>query len=143
MNSQDLVARSQEIEKEFSQIADWEKKYELIIQKGKSLSALPETMRTEKNIVKGCQSQVWLFAENRQGKIHFFADSDALIVKGLIAILLELFQDLDPASIMQADLDVLKKIGLNQHLSPSRSNGLQAMIKQMKLYAYVFSQMTS
>ncbi len=138
--SEEFKARSETIENEFSQLSDWEKKYELIIQKGKQLEAIPELMRTEKNIVKGCQSQVWLFAEKRGRFVHFYADSDALIVKGLIAILLELFQDLDPVAIMQADLEVFKRIGLNQHLSPSRSNGLQAMIKQMRLYAYVFSQ---
>jgi cysteine desulfuration protein SufE len=133
--------RSVQVEKEFSALSEWDKKYELIIQKGKNLPVMSETMKTEKNIVKGCQSQVWLFVENRNGHLHFFADSDALIVKGLIAILLELFQDLAPNAIIHADLEIFKKIGLHQHLSPSRSNGLQAMIKQMRLYAFVFSQM--
>jgi cysteine desulfuration protein SufE len=139
---QEIQTRSTKLEAEFSQTTDWEKKYEMIIQKGKNLPELPESMRLEKNLVKGCQSQVWLFAEKKpDGRVHFFADSDALIVKGLIAVLMDLFQDLDTASIVQADLEVFKRIGLNQHLSPSRSNGLQAMVKQMKLYAYVFQQM--
>lgn len=135
-----LKNRAHKLVQEFESISDWEQKYELIIAKGKNLPPLPEIYRTEKNIVKGCQSQVWLFAERKQNTIHFFADSDALIVKGLIAVLLELFQDLEFAEIIHADLSVLKTIGLDQHLSPSRSNGLQAMIKQMRLYAFVFSQ---
>lgn len=137
----DFKSRAEAVEKEFAGLVDWEKKYELIIQKGKQLEPMPEDMRIEKNIVKGCQSQVWLFAEKRGQTLHFFADSDALIVKGLIAILMDLFQDLEASAIVQADLEIFKKIGLHQHLSPSRSNGLQAMVKQMRLYAYVFSQM--
>lgn len=134
-------ARAARIENEFLNVGEWDKKYERIIQKGKNLASMPDSMKIEKNIVKGCQSQVWLFVENHGGHLHFFADSDALIVKGLIAVLFELFQDLKAEEIMHADLEIFKKIGLHQHLSPSRSNGLQAMIKQMRLYAYVFSQM--
>lgn len=124
--------------KEFEEIEDWEKRYKLIIQKGKQLEALPEEQRIESNKVKGCQSQVWLHAEMQEGRIIFLADSDAAIVKGIISLLLQVYSNSTPDEILQTKPDFVDELGLRQHLSMNRSNGLSAMLKQISLYALGF-----
>lgn len=125
---------------QFAKLSAWEDKYKLIIERGKHLPSLPEQYRTEDNKVKGCQSQVWLFAElNPDQTITYHADSDALIVKGLVSMLVEIYSGASVKDILSTDAFFLKEIGLNAHLSPSRTNGLFAMIKQMKLYALAYS----
>lgn len=121
----------------------WEERYQLIIQKGKELEALPDSEKSDELKVKGCQSQVWLKADlTPEGKIRFRADSDALIVKGLIAILLQAYSNRTPQEILALQPDFVKEIGLDTHLSPSRANGLFAMIKQIKYYAVAFSALS-
>lgn len=121
----------------------WEERYQLIIQKGKELEALPDSEKSDDLKVKGCQSQVWLKADlTPEGKIRFRADSDALIVKGLIAILLQAYSNRTPQEILALQPDFVKEIGLDTHLSPSRANGLFAMIKQIKYYAVAFSALS-
>lgn len=122
----------------FEGLSDWEQKYERIITFGKNLPPFDEQYRKEDFKVRGCQSQVWLFAKLDQGRIHFFADSDALIVKGLIGLLLEIYQNCLPGELLSSDLSFFEKIGLSTHLSPNRANGFQAMFKQMKMYAVAF-----
>lgn len=130
----------QQIIAEFAQLSDWEAKYKQIIERGKKLSPMPSQYQIEDNKVKGCQSQVWLFAElNSDQTLTFFADSDALIVKGLVTLLVEVYSGAHIKDILTTEPFFLKEIGLNTHLSPSRTNGLFAMIKQMKLYALAFS----
>jgi cysteine desulfuration protein SufE len=129
----------QKIIDEFSQLATWDEKYKKIIDYGKKLAPLPEEHRTEKNQVKGCQSQVWLHAElTLDGKVLLVADSDALIVKGLVALLLHVYSGQTPQEILSSPPEFLRTLGFDQNLSPSRSNGLHAMIKQIKNYALVF-----
>ena len=124
-----------EIIKEFNQLKDWESKYKCLIEKGKQLPAMKEVYRIDDNKVKGCQSDVWLFPEYRDNLIYFHSDSNSSIVKGLVALLMQIFDQQRPDDILKADLDFLAEIGLKKHLSPTRSNGLVAMIKQIKLYA--------
>lgn len=124
--------------KEFSEVSDWEERYRRIIAKGKNLAPLPEAARVEGNKVKGCQSQVWLFAELNQGKVIFHADSDASIVKGIIALLLEVYSDSTPDEILQTEAKFIDQLELKQHLSMNRSNGLAAMLKQISIYAFAF-----
>lgn len=138
MSLEILKSREESLLRDFQDQKNWEERYEKIIALGKKLPDLPEQYRSENYKVKGCQSQVWMFAEMQNEKIHFFADSDALIVRGLIGVLLFLLQDLPPAVVMNADLSVFEKIGLQANLSPSRANGFQAMVKQMKMYALAF-----
>lgn len=111
---------------------DWESKYEHIIDLGKSLPLIDSKLKTEDKIIKGCQSQVWLNAEQKDGKIVFTADSDAIITKGMVALLVRVLSDQKPEDIVKADLDFINKIGLKEHLSPTRANGLVSMISQMK-----------
>ena len=118
---------------------DWMEKYEYIIDMGKSLSGIGDEYKDEDHLVKGCQSQVWLTAEEQDGKIIFEADSDALISKGLIAMLVRVLSNEKPADIATADLHFVEEIGLHQHLSPNRSNGLASMIKKMKTYGLAMS----
>jgi cysteine desulfuration protein SufE len=127
---------------EFSELKTWEERYKRIIELGKSLPPFPEEHRTEKNKVRGCQSQVWMNAKLESGQIVYDIDSDAMIVKGLAAILQKTFSGHSPAEILNASVDFLEKIGLTQHLSQSRSNGLAAMVRQFKNYALVFNAMT-
>lgn len=137
-----LEQRQEKILKEFSHLQDWDSKYKKIIEMGKSLPAFPEQHRTDDNKVKGCQSQVWLFAElNQNGNVVFQGDSDALIVKGLVALLLELYTDLGPDEILAGSPEFFKTLGLNSQLSPSRSNGLSSMFKQIRNYALAFKIM--
>lgn len=119
---------------------DWMDRYEEIIKLGNTLEAYPDEHRDEKYKVKGCQSQVWLHPEVRDGVVHFDADSDAAITRGLIAMLVAILSDRPAAEIAKASLGFMDRLGLKEHLSPTRSNGLSAMVKQMKLYALVLAQ---
>lgn len=123
----------------FEQFTDWENKYKYIIQLGKDLPPLPEVQRIEDNKIKGCQSQVWLWVElSPQSTLQLYADSDALITKGLVALVVKLYQQQTPFEVFQHDLSFFKKIGLMDHLSPSRANGLANMLKQLKNYALAY-----
>ena len=124
-----------EIIEEFEMFDDWMQKYELIIDLGKDLSGLDEKEKVEANIIKGCQSKVWLSAKMTNGKIVFTADSDAIMTKGIIALLIRALSGQDPKNIARSNLYFIDKIGLKNHLSITRSNGLEAMIKKMKIYA--------
>ncbi len=128
----------EEIEDEFSMFEDWDERYQYIIDLGKSLPLIEEQYKTEDNIIKGCQSKVWLHANENDGKIYFTADSDAIITKGIIAILIRVFSGQEAGEIATADIDFVDRIGLKEHLSPTRANGLVSMIKQIKLYALAF-----
>jgi len=123
-----------EIIDEFSLFGDWMEKYEYIIDLGKSLPLIDEQLKTEEHIIKGCQSQVWLNAEQREDKVVFTADSDAVITKGIIALLVRVLSEQPAKDIAKAELYFIDKIGLHEHLSPNRSNGLRSMVKKMKLY---------
>ncbi len=124
-----------EIIEEFAFFDNWMDKYEHLIELGKSLPLIDEQYKTDENIIKGCQSRVWLHAENKEGKLQFTADSDAILTKGLIALMIRSLSDQSPEDIAKADMGFLDEIGLKEHLSPTRANGLNAMIKQMKFYA--------
>jgi cysteine desulfuration protein SufE len=127
-----------EITDEFSFFDDWQDKYEYIIELGKKLKDFPEDKRIAGNMVKGCQSSVWLVTERVNGSIIFKADSDSTIVKGLIALLIRVLSGKSPEEIVNAKLEFIDKIGLKQHLAQTRANGLAAMIKQMKMYALAY-----
>ena len=129
-----------EIIEEFSGFDDWMDKYQLLIDLGGEQPPLDEKYKTEQNLIDGCQSRVWLQADYADGKIHFTAESDALIVKGLVALLIRVLSDHTPQEILDADLYFIEQIGLKEHLSPTRSNGLVAMVKQIRLYALAFSK---
>lgn len=128
-----------EIIEEFSGFDDWMDKYQLLIDLGGEQPPLDEKYKTEQNLIDGCQSRVWLQADYVDGKIHFTAESDALIVKGIVALLIRVLSDHTPQEILDADLYFIEEIGLKEHLSPTRSNGLLAMVKQIRLYALAFS----
>ncbi|HIY36103.1 MAG TPA: SufE family protein [Candidatus Paraprevotella stercorigallinarum] len=127
-----------EVIEEFSDFDDWMDKYQLLIDLGSEQQALPEEYKTDQNLIDGCQSRVWLQADLVDGKVVFQAESDALIVKGLVALLVKVLSGHTPDEILDADLYFIEKIGLKEHLSPTRSNGLLAMLKQMKMYALAF-----
>jgi len=127
-----------EVIEEFSVFDDWMDKYALLIELGNSLEKLDDKYKTEKNLIEGCQSRVWLSAEYIDGKIIFRAESDAVIVKGIIALLIKILSKRTPDEIINADLYFINRIGLDEHLSPTRSNGLLAMVKQMRFYAMAF-----
>lgn len=127
-----------EIIEEFSDFEDWMDKYQLLIDLGSDQPPLEEKNKNEQNLIDGCQSRVWLQADMIDGKLHFQAESDALIVKGIVALLIRVLGDHTPQEILDTDLYFIEKIGLSEHLSPTRSNGLLAMIKQMKMYALAF-----
>ncbi len=127
-----------EIIDEFALFEDWTERYEYMIELGKSLPLIAEEYKTEDNIVKGCQSKVWVHAELEDDKLVFTADSDAIITKGIIAILIRAFSNQRPQEIIEANTDFIDKIGLKEHLSPTRANGLVSMIKQLKLYAVAY-----
>lgn len=127
-----------EIIDEFSGFSDWMDKYSLIIETGNSLPALDEKYKTPENIIEGCQSRVWVHANYENGVITFEADSDAIIVKGIISLLIRVLSGQTPDDILKADLYFIDEIGLKEHLSPTRSNGLLAMVKQIKMYALAF-----
>ena len=128
----------EEIIDEFSMFDDWMDKYALIIDQGNSLEPLDKKYKTPENIIEGCQSRVWLHSEYRDGKLHFRAESDAVIVKGLLALVLKVFSGRTPDEINEAKLHFLEDIGLTEHLSPTRSNGLLAVIKQIRFYAIAY-----
>ena len=123
---------------EFSTFDDWMDKYALLIDLGNSLPVLEEKYKTESNLIEGCQSRVWLQADYVDGKIFFKGDSDAVIVKGIVSLLINVLSEHTPQEILDADLYFIEKIGLKEHLSPTRANGLVAMVKQMHLYAVAF-----
>ena len=128
----------EEIVEEFSMFDDWMDRYEYIIELGKKLPLIKEEFKTEDNIIKGCQSKVWLQGEQAEDKIVFTADSDAILTKGIIAILIRAFSNQKAADILAADMDFIDEIGLKEHLSPTRANGLVSMIKNIKMYALAF-----
>jgi len=128
----------QDVIDEFSGLDDWMDRYQLLIDLGSEQEPLPEKYKTEKNLIDGCQSRVWLVADYRDGRLHFRAESDALIVKGIVTLLIRVLSDHTPDEILSADLHFISDIGLTEHLSPTRSNGLLAMLKQMKLYAMAY-----
>ena len=129
----------QEVIEEFQDYDDWMDRYQMLIDLGNEQEPLPEKYKTESNLIDGCQSRVWLQADlTPEGTIHFHAESDALIVKGIVALLIRVLSDHTPDEILSADLHFIEDIGLREHLSPTRSNGLLAMLKQMKLYAMAF-----
>jgi cysteine desulfuration protein SufE len=128
-----------EIIEEFSGFDDWMDKYQLLIDLGTELEPLDEKYKTESNLIDGCQSRVWLQADYEAPVVHFSAESDALIVKGIVSLLIRVLSDHTPQEILDADLYFIERIGLREHLSPTRSNGLLAMVKQMRMYALAFS----
>ncbi|MCF8241429.1 MAG: SufE family protein [Melioribacteraceae bacterium] len=138
-----IQEKQKELVEEFNALLDWEDKYAEIIKMGRNLSPFPEEHRTEKNKIQGCQSQVWIFPEFNDGKVHFHADSDAMIVKGLIAILVKVYSGHTPEEITQSSNDFLTEMGIANHLSPTRKNGLGAMLKQIQLYAVAFNAMNN
>ena len=127
-----------EIIDEFSMFEDWEERYQYMIDLGKSLPLIDSKFKTDDNIIKGCQSKVWVHADMQDNKVVFTADSDAIITKGIIAILIRVFSNQHPKDIIEANTDFIDKIGLKEHLSPTRANGLVSMIKQLKMYAIAY-----
>jgi cysteine desulfuration protein SufE len=128
-----------EIVEDFEMLGDdWQEKYSHIVELGKGMSRLPEDAYSDENKVRGCQSNVWMIADMQDGRINFRADSDALIVKGLAALVVKVFSNHTPDEILNADLTFMERIGLQAHLSPTRNNGLAAMIKQIKFYALAY-----
>jgi cysteine desulfuration protein SufE len=132
MNMQEI---QNEIVDEFSMFDDWMEKYDYLIELGKSLPLIEEKYKIDDNLIKGCQSKVWLHAQKEGDKILYTADSDAIITKGIIALLLRVFSNQKPEDIIKTETDFINKIGLKEHLSPTRANGLVSMIKKIKLYA--------
>lgn len=128
----------EEIIDEFSMFDDWMQRYEYMIELGKSLPLIDEKYKVEENTIKGCQSKVWVHAEMKNDRVQFTADSDAIITKGIIAVLIRSFSDQTPKNIIEADTDFIDEIGLKEHLSPTRANGLVSMIKQLKMYALAY-----
>jgi cysteine desulfuration protein SufE len=127
-----------EIIDEFEMFDDWMERYEYIIELGKSLPIIENQNKTEDNLIKGCQSKVWLHADYKNDKIIFTADSDAILTKGIIALLLRVYSDQSPKDILNSDAFFIDEIGLKEHLSPTRANGLLSMVKQLKLYALAY-----
>ena len=137
-------AQQQEIENLFSDMKNWEERYKKLIAMGKDLAKIPEEYYQEKYLVKGCQSQVWLHAGlDEQGKMVFYADSDALIVKGLASLLLKAYSGLTPAEVIATPPSFIEKLGFQSHLSPSRANGFLSMVKQIKFYALALQAQSS
>lgn len=134
-----IAEEEKEITDEFAMFEQWDDKYQYIIDLGKSLAPLEDKWRTDDRLIKGCQSRVWLHTEERDGKIYFHADSDAIITKGLVALMVRVLSGHTAKEIVDAPLDFINEIGLKDHLSPTRSNGLLSMVKQMKLDALALS----
>ncbi|MEG1581115.1 MAG: SufE family protein [Bacteroidaceae bacterium] len=130
--------KQDEVIEEFCDFDDWMDKYQLLMDLGNELGTLPEEDKTDHNLIAGCQSRVWLVCRESKGALTFSAESDALIVKGIVALLIRVFNGHTPSEILNADLYFVSKIGLSEHLSPTRSNGLYSMLKQIKLYAIAF-----
>lgn len=133
-----IAERQDQIIDDFAIFDDWMDKYEYIIQLGKELPIIDEKYKTEENIIKGCQSKVWLHADHTDGKLYFTADSDAIITKGLVSMVVQVLSGQTPQDIANANIYFIDEIGLQNHLSPTRSNGLLAMLKQIKLYALAY-----
>ena len=133
-----IEAIQEEIVEEFSLFDDWMQRYEYMIELGKSLPLIDEQYKTNDNLIKGCQSKVWVHGELNDDKIEFTADSDAIITKGIVAILIRVFSNQHPTAILEANTDFIDEIGLKEHLSPTRANGLVSMIKQIKMYAIAY-----
>lgn len=133
-----IQQRQQELIDEFADIDDWMNRYGYIIDMGNALPPIDEKLKTPDRLIEGCQSRVWLDAEFRDGKVYYVADSDAIIVKGMISMLVSVLSGHTPDEILDAKLNFIDEIGLAEHLSPTRSNGLLAMVKQMRLYALAF-----
>lgn len=136
-----MLERVTQIKERFLQFNDWEDRYKELINFGKTLAVYPEEKREEKYKIKGCQSQVWLYPEYKGGKVYFYADSDAVLVKGIVALLVNVYSDLTPDEILSIRPDFLKEVGITEHLSMNRTNGLAAMMKQIQMYAVVFKSM--
>ena len=132
-----IPEKQQKIVEEFSFLEDWMDKYEYLIELGKNLPPLDDSSKQEKNLIKGCQSRVWLDVRRENGKLFFKADSDALITKGIISLLVQVFSGHTPEEILDSNMDFIEKIGLKDHLSPTRANGLLSMIQQIQMYALV------
>ncbi len=130
--------KQDELIEEFEYLTDWVDKYENIIQIGKELPLIDEQYKQDKYLIKGCQSKVWLYPELRDGRVYFTADSDAIISKGLVSLIVKVLSGFSPTEIRNADLYFIDRIGLKEHLSPTRSNGLLSMVKQIKLYAIAY-----
>lgn len=133
-----IAEKQKDLVEEFAFLEEWTDKYEHIIALGKGLQTIDANYKDEDHLIKGCQSQVWLHAEEKEGKVYYTADSDAIITKGLISMIVRLFSGHTPAEIAQAELTFIDEIGLREHLSPTRSNGLLSMVKQIKYYALAF-----
>ena len=127
-----------EIIEEFSSFDDWMDRYSLLIDYGNGLESFPETDKNDKNLIDGCQSKVWFTAEMKDGKVHYHGDSDAILVKGIVALLIRVLSGHSPKEIVESDLYFIDEISLREHLSPTRSNGLNAMLKQMRLFALAY-----
>ena len=137
----DIIAVQENIIGEFSSFEDWMDKYAYLIELGNNLESFPEEHRKDENLIEGCQSKVWFHAEYKDGKIYFYADSDAIITKGIASLLIRVLSGRTPQEIIDSDMFFIEKIGLQQHLSPTRANGLLAMIKQLKYYAMAYKSM--
>ncbi len=133
-----IQERAAEIVEEFQMFDNWMDKYNYLIELGKELESLDEEFKTKKYLISGCQSQLWLVSEFKDGKVYFRADSDAIITKGIAYLLVKVLSGSSPQEILDYDMDFLDKIGLKEHLSPTRANGLSSMIKQIRLYALVY-----
>lgn len=133
-----IIEKENKLVEEFSVLGEWMDRYALLIEKGKDCPVLPDADKNDSFLIKGCQSRVWIKAELKEGKVYFKADSDAVITKGIASMLLYVFSGETPQDILDAPVDFLDRMGLKEHLSPTRSNGLTAMLKQIKLYALAF-----
>lgn len=133
-----IKEKQQEIVGEFDFLEDWEQKYEYIIDLGKELKGIPEDQKKEENLIKGCQSKVWLNAEFKDGKLFFNADSDGILPKGIVSLLVSIYSGHSTQEILDSDFNFISEIGLQEFLSPSRANGLMAMTQQIKFYAVAF-----
>lgn len=134
----DIQEKQDRIIEEFQALNDWQERYKHIIKAGQKLPSLEDEHKVEDNLVRGCQSQVWLVTDIEDGNIIFRADSDAAITKGLVALMVNFYSNEDPDTILRTSPDFIQKIGMQEHLSPTRSNGLASMIKQMKIYAMAY-----
>lgn len=134
----DILEEQQKIIDEFNALSDWTERYKHIIKLGRELQPLDEQYKVEENLVRGCQSQVWLHTSLEDGKVVFEADSDAAITKGLVALMVRFYSEREPDTIINTEPMFIKKIGMQEHLSPTRSNGLASMVKQMKIYAMAY-----
>lgn len=136
-----ISEQGKDLAESFSFMEDWTEKYQYMIDLSKSLDEMNLNYKTDENLIKGCQSKVWLHSSYEKGKIHFQADSDAIISKGIVAILLSVLNNRSPHEILSADLSFIDEIGLKEHLSPNRANGLSSMLKQIKFYALAYSKL--